>query len=95
MWTSTVRSSTYDVVAPDFIQQLCTAVHAAAVRHEEAQHAEFEGAQLDVLAAARDAARGGIEAQARDLDDHVRVLRRAAAHDGLDAREELARARRA
>src|SRR5438046_1730055 len=83
-----------DVVAPDLVEKLGTRVDAARVRHEEAQHAELEGAQLDVAAVSHDAARCGIELETRDLDHHVGVLRRAAAHHRLDPRKQLARRER-
>jgi hypothetical protein len=60
------------------------------VRHEEMQQPELGGPELDRAAAVAHAMRRGVELQARELDDVVGQLRRAPAHDRLDAGEELA-----
>ena len=48
-----------DVVAPDLVEQLRAAVYALDVRHEKVQQAKFGRAELERLAVAEDAMRGG------------------------------------
>ena len=64
------------------------------MRHEEVQQAQLGGPQVDRLVARAHLVRRRVDAQAGDLDHVVGELRRAPAHDRLDARQQLARGER-
>ena len=78
------------IVAPYLIEELGPAEDAADVGHEEMKQAEFGGPQFDLAVTGRNAARRRVKLESRDLDHVVRQLRRAPAHDRLDARKQLA-----
>src|SRR6266571_5564040 len=80
-----------NMIAPDFIKKLGTAVDPIGVSHEEMQHAKLGGPEIDLAPAASNSVCGRIKLQARDFDDLVAGKGRAPAYHRLDSREQLAR----
>src|ERR1700691_2700097 len=55
------------VVAPDVIQQLFAAVHAAGMGHEEFEQVEFSRSEIDLVAVDRGGPRRGVQHQRPDF----------------------------